>query len=83
MTAEQEGFNATTLTVKFRVKYCLLYKRKTKLIEIYNRSEKRLFNDLAMEKTYLLLAYLSHSLCWMSDKFNNSSYFIQIYSNEF
>lgn len=55
MTAEQEGLNATTLTVKFQVKYCLLYKRKTKLIEIYNRSKKRLFNDLAMEKNILFV----------------------------
>lgn len=56
MTAEQEGFDATTLTVKFRVKYCLLYQRKTKLIEIYNRSEKRLFNDLAMEKNIFVIS---------------------------
>lgn len=56
MTAEQEGFNTTTLTVKFWVKYCLLYKRKTKLIEIYNRSEKRLFNDLAMEKNIFVIS---------------------------
>lgn len=56
MTAEKEGFNATTLTVKVRVKYCLLYKRKTKLIENYNRSETSLFNDLAMEKNVFVIS---------------------------